>query len=137
MTILQIAIFAGIAIVIGQLPKGRQLAMLAISALAVFWLQPDEPFITLKYWLPLATLGIAVLSWALTSTPEVSSLRQNWPAIVVLVAVSVLADLNRYLGFAGAYTTETPRVQLALGALVVIGAAAFVFIRGRRANRVW
>ena len=137
MTILQIAILAGIAIVIGQLPKGRQLAMLAISALAVFWLQPDEPFITLKYWLPLATLGIAVLSWALTSTQEVSSLRQNWPAIVVLVATSVLADLNRYFGFAGVYTTETPRVQLALGALVVIGAATFLFIRGRRANRVW
>ncbi len=87
MTILQIAILAILAIVIGQLPKGRQLAMLAISAFAMFWLQPDQPLITLKYWFPVATLGIAVLSWALTSTPEVRSLSENWPAIAVLVAI--------------------------------------------------
>ncbi len=137
MSILQIAILAGTAIVIGRLPKGRQLAMLGISALAIFWLQPDEPLVTLKYWLPLATLAVTVLSWALTSTPEVSGFRQNWPAVAVLAAVSILADLNRYFGFAAVYTTDTPRVRLALAALAIIGAATFILLRAERARRLW
>ena len=56
MTILQISIQAILAILIGQLRQGRELVMLAISALAVFWLQPYEPFNSLQYWLPFATL---------------------------------------------------------------------------------
>ena len=136
MTILQIAILTAVAIVIGQLPKGRQLAMLSISALAVFWLQPDEPFITLKYWLPFATLGITVLSWGLTSTPEVRSLRENWPAIAVLVAVIVMADLNRYFGLVSLYTTGTPIFQFPLAALACIVAAIFLLMRWPRLNCV-
>jgi len=31
-------------LVLGRLPKGRQLALLAVSIFVVFWLQPVEPF---------------------------------------------------------------------------------------------
>jgi len=78
-----------LAIIIGQLPRGRQLAMLAISTFAIFWLQPDEPFVTLLFWLPVATLAISLLCWALTSGPESRSWRQNWPAAALLAAIIV------------------------------------------------
>jgi hypothetical protein len=38
MTILQISILAAVALVLGRLPKGRQFALLAVSAFVVFWL---------------------------------------------------------------------------------------------------
>ena len=98
MTILQIVVLTFLTISIGQLPKGRQLAMLAISIFTIFWLQPDETFVTLIFWLPVATLGITLLSWALTSTPESRSWRQNWPAVTVLGCVVLLIDLNRLFG---------------------------------------
>src|SRR5512146_1592442 len=108
MTIVQIGILAVAAILIGQLRRGRGHALLAISALAVFWLQPAEPFVSLRYWLPFATLAVAVSSWALTSTPELRGLRQNWPALAVLGGAALLADLNRYGGLEGVYIRLTP-----------------------------
>ncbi len=137
MTILQIAILAVLAIVIGQLPKGRQLAMLAVSAFAVFWLQPAEPFISLQYWLPFATLAVVALSWALTSSPEVRGWMQNWPAVAVLGGVSILADLNRYFGLTSVYITGTPAFGLALLGGVVIIAAVFLLLRLRALDRFW
>ena len=56
MTILQISILAVVALVLGRLPKGRQLALLAVSTFVIFWLQPAEPFVSLVFWLPVATL---------------------------------------------------------------------------------
>ena len=81
MTILQISIVAAIALILGRLPKGRQLALLAVSAFVVFWLQPDEPFISFQFWLPVLTLTITVLAWALTSAPEARDWKQNWQVL--------------------------------------------------------
>ena len=83
MTILQISIVAVIALVLGRLPKGRQSALLAVSAFVIFWLQPAEPFVSLVFWLPVATLTITVLAWALTSAPEARGWKQNWSAISI------------------------------------------------------
>src|SRR5512138_3052052 len=120
MTILQIGILAFLAIVIGLLRRGRGLVMLAVSALAIFWLQGPEPLTTLQFWLPFATLGIVVLSWALTAAPDTRGLRQNWPALVVLAGVVLLADLNRYLKLDAIYTLQTPRLVLALAAISAV-----------------
>src|SRR5512142_2931133 len=96
MSILQVAALVAIAIVVGRLRGGRELALLGISAVAIFWLQPEEPIRNLQYWLPFATLAIAVLGWAVTSVAEVRSLRLNWPAIAILTGVVLLAGLAKY-----------------------------------------
>ena len=137
MTVLQIAVLALLAIIIGKLPKGRQLAMLAVSAFAVFWLQPAEPFVTLLFWLPVATLVITVLAWALTSVPEARSWKQNWPAMAVLVSVVLLMDLNRYFKLDQIYTTGTPVFQLALIGMIGMGAVVLVLFRWQKASRFW
>ncbi len=134
MTILQIAVLTILAILIGQLPKGRQLAMLAISTFAVFWLQPDQPFVTLIFWLPVATLGITLLSWALTSAPESRSWRQNWPAAAVLIFVVLLVDLNRFFKLTQIFTAGTPIIGEALAALAGLAAVTWLLLRWRNAN---
>ena len=45
MTILQITVLIGLAAIVGRLRRGRQLALLAASGTAIFWLQPVEPLI--------------------------------------------------------------------------------------------
>ena len=124
MTILQISILAVVALVLGRLPKFRQLALLAVSAFVVFWLQPAEPFVSFAFWLPVATLTITVLAWALTSTPEMRAWKQNWPAITILVGIVLLMDLNHYFKLTQVYISTTPSLTLTLIALTVISAAA-------------
>lgn len=137
MTVVQIGILMLAATAIGQMRKGRQLAMLAASVLALFWLQPAQQFGSLLFWLPLATLGITVLSWVVTSKPEVRGLQENWPALVVMGAVIALADLNRYFGLASLYTVHAPSPVLVLlvsGGLALVGLA---ISKWRRADRLW
>ncbi len=133
MTILQIAILTLLAIIMGQLPRGRQLTMLAISTFAIFWLQPNEPFVTLIFWLPVATLGITLISWALTASPESRSLRQNWPAVAVLGGVILLMDLNRIFKLDQIFTPGTPVIPETLAVLCVLAATTLIFIRWQRA----
>lgn len=134
MTILQIAILTTLAIIIGQMPKGRPLAMLAISTFAIFWLQPNEPFVTLTFWLPVATLGITAFSWAICSPPETRSLRNNWPAATVIMGVVLLMDLNRYLRFDQIYSTGTPVIQQAMIVIIGLTAVTLLFVRWKRAS---
>lgn len=111
MSIAQLFIIAAVAFLLGQLKMGRGLALLGVSAFFVFWLQPPQDQITLTFWLPTATLMLAVLAWLLTSTPEVRGWRQNLPGLLVIVGVVILMDLNRYFGFTSIFTAETPRFQ--------------------------
>ena len=115
MTILQISILAVVALVLGRLPKGRQLALLAVSIFVVFWLQPVEPFakyISLAFWLPVATLTITGLAWILTSAPEMRTWKQNWPALAILVGIVLLMDLNRHFKLTQVYISTTPSLTL-------------------------
>jgi alginate O-acetyltransferase complex protein AlgI len=137
MTILQIAFLTILAVVVGQLPKGRQLAMLAISTFAVFWLQPDEPFVTLIFWLPVATLGITLLSWAVTTPPESRSWRQNWQAGAVLVSVILLVDLNRYFKLEQIFTSGTPVLPEVLAILTGMAGITLLLARWQSSKPVF
>jgi D-alanyl-lipoteichoic acid acyltransferase DltB (MBOAT superfamily) len=136
-TILQIAVLSVLAAGIGQLRRGRELGMLAISALAVFWLQPALGGSTLQYWLPVATLGMVVLSWALTSGPGARSLRRNWPAFAVLALVILFVELSRYTGLQAVFGALTPRLSLVVGALAGVAALTFLLLRWERSQRLW
>ena len=136
MTILQISILAVVALILGRLPKFRQLALLAVSAFVVFWLQPAEPFASFVFWLPVATLTITALAWALTSTPEMRTWKQNWTAITILIGIVLLMDLNRHFKLTQVYISTTPPLTLTLIALIVISAAALLLTRWQRSHRI-
>jgi alginate O-acetyltransferase complex protein AlgI len=137
MTILQIGILVMLALVAGRLPKGRQLAMLVISTFAVFWLQPAQPFTSLRFWLPVGTLGITVLGWALTSAPEVRSWSRNWPAAVVLTAAILVVALGRYFRLEVILVTATPPLALVAAVLLSLVGGASLLARWQSARRVW
>jgi alginate O-acetyltransferase complex protein AlgI len=137
MTILQIVILTIAAVGIGRLRKGRSLVLLAVSVLAVFWLQPAEPYPTLVYWLPVATLAIVIFSWALTSNSETRGWRQNWSALAVMACAALLVDLNHYFRLTQVFTADTPNLRYALMAIAVIAAVAFSLARWQKANRFW
>lgn len=126
MTILQIVVLVALAAAIGRLSRQRPLAILVVSSLAVFWLQPLQTPPSLQFWIPTATLAICLVVWALTAPPEARGWRQNWPAALVLVAVILLADLNRYFRLASIYLVDTPRLRYALVAVAVMLIVAFL-----------
>ena len=132
MSITQLLALAGLAIGIGQLKKGRSLALLAVSGLIVYWLQPPQSPISLTFWFPTATLGITSLSWLLTSTPETRGWKQNWSAVAVLLGVVVFVDMNRYFRLEQFFITTTPRFQWVATLVLAVMALALLVARARQ-----
>jgi alginate O-acetyltransferase complex protein AlgI len=118
MSISQLFIIAAIAFLVGQLKWGRSLALLGVSAFLIYWLQPPQEHITFTFWLPTATLILTVFAWLLTSTPAVRGWKQNLPAVVIILAVIILMDLNRIIQLEQVFITATPRPQW-IGLLVI------------------
>jgi alginate O-acetyltransferase complex protein AlgI len=125
-TILQITVFIALAALVGRLRRGRQLALLAASGTAIFWLQPGEPVITLGFWLPVATLAVTVTAWALTSLPETRVWSQTWPAVAVLSLVVVSVAAGRLLRLQWTSMLGAPRLEFIL--MILAAAAAFVLV---------
>jgi D-alanyl-lipoteichoic acid acyltransferase DltB (MBOAT superfamily) len=124
MSVSQILILAVIAIGINQLKRGRSLALLGVSALAIYWIQPHQNPVNLTFWFPTLTLLLTVITWLLTSTFETRTWQQNWPAAAILLGVIVLVDLNRYFRVEYLFSAATPRVSLVaaiLSGFIVIG----------------
>ncbi len=98
--------------------------MLVASSLAVFWLQPALPIRYLDFWLPVGTLFLAVLTWAITAPPENRSLKQNLPTLLVVAAVVLLVGLTRLIAPTGLVAPSRPpqttSIILVLGALAAI-----------------
>jgi D-alanyl-lipoteichoic acid acyltransferase DltB (MBOAT superfamily) len=105
--------------------RGRGWALLAASALAVYWMQPALPVRYLDYWLPTLTLALAALCWLLTTPPEARSGRDNRIAAGVLAAVALGVALTRSFGLEGILTPSRPpqlgQVLLFLSFLVLLG----------------
>ena len=137
MTIVQIIILTVLALTIGQLPRFRQLVMLAVSSFAVFWLQSAEPFVTLRYWLPVATLGITALCWALTTTSELRNWKDNWPAALILVLIPLLVAASGLLPWEALQIPGTPALPWVLIGLVSLGIVFLLIVRSRTLSAVW
>jgi D-alanyl-lipoteichoic acid acyltransferase DltB (MBOAT superfamily) len=131
-SITQLVILAAIAIVIGQMKRSRLLALLGVSTLIIYWLQPPQSPVNLTFWLPTATLALTALAWSLTSAPETRGWQRNWQAAFVVISVIVLADMNRYFQFEQVFTTLTPRMQWVGAAIVIILAPTVLMARVRQ-----
>jgi alginate O-acetyltransferase complex protein AlgI len=136
MTILQICVLLLVAVIIGRLSRGRKLAILGVSALMVFWLQPDSPIPSLEFWIPFATLGIVVLVWATIVPSEALSWRRNWPAVLVLGCVAALADGVRYFKLDSSLLADAPRLRVFGVALLVLCILTLLVAWSRRLGGV-
>jgi alginate O-acetyltransferase complex protein AlgI len=134
MTIVQLGIFALIAIVIGRLKNGRELGMLGASVFILFWLQPAQQFVSLAFWIPFCTLALTILIWLLISTPESRSWKLNWPSLLVIAGLVLLVDLNQFLGLEKIYMTTTPRLWMVAAAFALY--LIFLFVVARQLDRL-
>lgn len=145
MTLINILAFSATALVVGLLINKRWQGwlILAGSVLAIYWLQPASPIRHLDFWLPTATLGLVVVSWALIRLPHPLAVAnpaispQKLPSTVVVetgpnpwltglfIAVIVLGiGLTRYISplccLIPSVPPEITQVGLALGVILVL-----------------
>ena len=148
MTLAYILVFVLIAAILGVATskRGRLPGLLAISALAIYALQPALPVRGLDFWLPTLTLSLTVLGWVLTTPRQERNWRANWQAAAILAGIVVALGLTRYLGFSLPLTASNPPqilpilIALAISALVawlvwrftkpgkLMLSAAFIFV---------
>lgn len=127
----------GCAAILGWIKPGRSLILLAASALTVFWLQPETNPSNLTFWLPVATLALAALTWFITSAPEARGWKQNMPAALTLVAVVLLVDIDHFFDPFLLFTVFAPRLQILA---IAFAALALIFLglwAARAAQRIW
>ncbi len=109
MSVAEILVLIGLAMLGGSFRRGRGLILLALSAAVVFWLQPgNEAIPSLAFWIPFATLAVTVLAWVLTAPPEARGWRENLPAGLVLGGVVLLVDLDRFIPSLQIFTEFLP-----------------------------
>lgn len=95
MTVIQVLALAGLAAMLGLVRRGRSLMLMGFSLLVVFWLQPvNRDVAHLAFWLPMLTIFISVLSWVITSPPELRTFQGNWSAFVAIIGVVALVVLS-------------------------------------------
>ncbi len=117
--------------------KGRVPVLLGISALAVYAFQPALPIRGLDFWLPTATLTLAVLGWVVTTPSEQRSWRKNWPAATVLGGTSLLLGLTRLIGYPLPLTaSRPPQLLQILFALALIASAVILLQRTARSGGI-
>ena len=132
MGIESILIFAGLSALARVLLKGglRDWFLYAVSILAVFWLQPELAVRGLDFWLPMASLGLCLVSWAVVSTPEQRWTRANMAALGAAGGLVLLLAATRYLDAGKLLTpSQPPPFEWVLVGMAVsaglVGLAAF------------
>jgi D-alanyl-lipoteichoic acid acyltransferase DltB (MBOAT superfamily) len=135
MSVLKICFLAVLAVIAGLLRKGRGLVLLAFSTFLVFWLQPRFGNPSFTFFVPLATLFLAILSWGITSTKNSRSWKKNYPALCVILGVTVLFWLNRYFHLDLFFEASTPRLILLISAWVFLLVGLLIILRVLRWQR--
>ncbi|MFN8421807.1 MAG: MBOAT family O-acyltransferase [Anaerolineae bacterium] len=123
MTLLNIGIFAGGALIFGLLrPQWRGWALLIVSVIALYWLQPVLTLYPLDFALPTATVALTVAAWLLVRGSDRWSVDDKLTALVIVATVLAIT----VVGIAGAITPSIPPsvIQVAL-ALLAVGAVLF------------
>jgi len=110
MSLYNILVFIAAAILIRlAVPiSGRKWALFVSSILAIYWMQPSTPIRYLDFWLPTATLALAVLSWAITNPQGNGIQKESWLAGLILVGSVLLIAATRYISLTGILTPSRP-----------------------------
>ncbi|MRR30004.1 hypothetical protein EG834_06740, partial [bacterium] len=139
MNITTLLILAAAALLLGSLPRGRgrTLAYLSASILAVYILQPPVPIRGMDFWLPTATLALTVLVWSIYRTREGSVWRENWPAFAILTGIVLALAAGRTLGLDfPLQASRTPSLLQVCLALLFLSLGAVLLTLLRKDGRV-
>ncbi len=134
MTLQQIFIFAALGLLAGRAygRVSRPWLLFAVSALAVFWLQPAALVRGFDFWLPAASLGLAALVWALTLPTSAGLSREDKLAAAALALGGLLLAATRYLPAPLLTASRPPQVELVAALVGVLSLLAWLAARTGR-----
>jgi len=130
MGLTQIAVSILTSILVGALTRGtrRIYSLLALSVLAIYWLQPVVPLRYFDFWFPSLSIALVMLTWLITSTPGAWKGKQNLMGLLLIVGIVTLVELTRYI-FSDPILTATlpPNIFQYLIFLIVVTAITLFF----------
>ncbi len=136
MSLLKILVFLIVALLTRLVFPGklRRWALLIISVLAIFWLQPALSIRQMDFWFPMATLGLVFVGWGLTAEREQLSDRRNWLAAGLVFGTVILIALTRFISLKGLITASRPPqflpVAIALVSILLLSFLLAWFLKG-------
>jgi len=117
--------------------KTRPWVILAISVVAVYWLQPNLPIRQLDFWLPTATIALVFLSWGLTTKPEAFKDKNNRLTAGLVIFLVLLISLTRFISLEGVLTaSRPPQFHLVAVTLAIISGLMYVLVRYIKASKL-
>ncbi len=98
MTLAHILIFSFVAILISWLvpAKWRTNALLFISILSIYWLQPASTIRNLDFWLPTTAIILTVITWLASQKHTDSIIKAISPAITIMVFIIFGLSISRF-----------------------------------------
>jgi len=138
MSLIHILVFLLISIVIGLYARGRwrSWAILIVSVLSVYWLQPAIPIRNLDFWFPTLSLVLTILIWQTIVSKDAPRDRDDLHTFFIVLALVFALGLTRYLG-RGTFLTPTrppPLGYIALALLLLVG-LGFLITKFREKGR--
>lgn len=117
--------------------KTRKWALLIVSVVAIYWMQPILPIRNMDFWFPSATLGLIAFSWALTAEKEQLREKENGIAAGLVLLTLTFIALTRLISLEGLLTASRPPqlYQVAI-AILIIGVISFSLIRFVKKSRL-
>jgi len=103
----------------------RRWALLVISILVIYWLQPITPIRHLDFWLPTISVSLVIITWTLTQPKDNPGLISNLKTGVVIAAVILLLGASRYFG---AFCCLTPSRPPPLPQILLVIGLVTIFI---------
>ncbi len=130
MSITYILVLTVLALLAGWIFPRQKLvpALLVISLLALFWLQPSTPIRHLDFWLPAISITLTVLVWAISASVERRSLRHILPATLAILFIPLLIAASRYFGPLCCLTPSPPPQILPVLAACIAIAGLFLAV---------
>jgi alginate O-acetyltransferase complex protein AlgI len=115
---------------IGLLTRGkwRSWAILIISVLSIYWLQPAVSIRNLDFWFPTLTLGLTILIWQMIVAKDTPGSRFDLITFLTLLGLVLALGLTRYLGSGTFLTPTRPPLlgSIALALLLLAGLSLLV-----------
>jgi alginate O-acetyltransferase complex protein AlgI len=141
MGLIHILVFLILSIFIGLFTRGkwRSWAILVVSVLSVYWLQPAIAIRHLDFWFPTLSLGLTILAWCVTATGGERAEREDWITFLVVAALIFTLSLTRYLG-GGTFLTPTRPPNpgsIAVVLLLLIGFGLLITKLRKRDLSLW
>jgi D-alanyl-lipoteichoic acid acyltransferase DltB (MBOAT superfamily) len=112
----------------------RNTALFVLSVLAVFWLQPATPIRQMDFWLPVASLSLAVIVWAATSPAFATSWRPGRQTLIdasVIAALVLAVAALRFIEPLSSVVTRSRPPDVFIVTIVLAGVAGLALLIGR------